>query len=157
MIYTDATERAMKLAYEKHEGAQDKAGLPYIFHPLHVAEQMDDEDSTVVALLHDILEDTDVTLADLRAMGFSENVLEALDCLTHRKGESYYDYLDRVAENDLATKVKIADIEHNADLTRVRNNPELQEKFRKKYGEALPRLKAKAAERKLRLMNRAVQ
>ncbi len=157
MIYTDATERAMRLAYEKHQGALDKAGVPYIFHPIHVAEQMDDEDSTIVALLHDILEDTDVTIGDLREIGFSETVIEALDCLTHRCGESYLDYIDRVAENDLATKVKIADIEHNADVTRVRNNPELVQKFQKKYGEALPRLKAKAAERKLRSMNTAVQ
>ena len=85
MIYTPLTKKAMKLCFEAHKDQTDKSGVPYVFHPFHVAEQMPDENTTVVALLHDVIEDTSYTLDDLRAMGFSEEVLEALALMTHDK------------------------------------------------------------------------
>ena len=85
MIYTNLTRKAIKLIYEKHSGQVDKSGLPYVFHPFHVAESMDDELSTIVALLHDIVEDTNTTYDDLLNEGFSEEVIDILKLLTHDK------------------------------------------------------------------------
>lgn len=133
MIYTDNTERAMKIAYLKHNGAVDKGGVPYIFHPIMVAERMDDEDSTIVALLHDVVEDTDVTIDDIIAMGFNKNVVDALSLLTHNKDESYMDYIEKIGTNPIATKVKLSDLAHNSDFSRIRNNPELVNKLQIKY------------------------
>lgn len=84
---------------------------------------MDDEDSTIVALLHDVVEDTDYTLNDIKGMGFGENVLEALGLLTHDPSEPYFDYVKSIAENPLATKVKLADLKHNSDITRLNHEP----------------------------------
>ena len=83
MIYTDLTKQAMKLCFAAHKDQTDKSGLPYVFHPFHLAEQMPDEESTVVALLHDVVEDTPYTLEDLAQMGFPQPVLEALRLMTH--------------------------------------------------------------------------
>ena len=85
MIYTRATKRAMQICFEAHKDQLDKSGIPYVFHPIHLAEQMKDENTTVAALLHDVMEDTPYTLEDLREEGFSEEVLEALLLLTHQK------------------------------------------------------------------------
>ena len=85
MIYTDWTKKAMKLAYEAHHGQVDKGGMPYVFHPFHLAEQMDDEISTVAALLHDVVEDTDWTLEALAAEGFPAEAIKVLQLLTHPK------------------------------------------------------------------------
>lgn len=119
MIYTDTTKKALLLAFEAHNGQLDKAGLPYICHPLHVAEQMEDEDSTVTALLHDVAEDTDVSLSDLAAAGFKPEVMQALTLLTHDKAVPYLDYVRALAPNPLARRVKLADIRHNMDDTRL--------------------------------------
>lgn len=121
MIYTESTKKALKLLFEKHKNQVDKAGIPYVFHPFHVAECMDDEDSTVVALLHDIVEDTDITFEDLKNMGFNDNVIEALKLLTHTWSVNYFDYIKNISQNDIATKVKLADLSHNSDLTRLDN------------------------------------
>ena len=83
MIYTPGTKKAMKLCFEAHKDQTDKSGLPYVFHPYHVAEQMPDEKTTIAALLHDVIEDTSYTLQDLRDMGFEEDVLAALALMTH--------------------------------------------------------------------------
>ena len=123
MINTDKTKRAIKLCYEAHDGQTDKSGLPYVHHPLHLAEQMDDEDSTVVALLHDIVEDTSYTLDDLESMGFGEAVIDALRLLTHDDSVPYLDYVREIAKNSLAKKVKLADLAHNSDLTRLDHEP----------------------------------
>lgn len=119
MIYTDMTKKAIKLIYEKHKNQYDKAGIPYVLHPLHVAEQMQDEHRTIVGLLHDIVEDTDVTFEQLTQMGFPEEVIEALKCLTHKENVDYFDYVKNIGTNPIATDVKIADLEHNSDLTRL--------------------------------------
>ena len=118
MIYTPMTRKAMCLAYQAHHGQTDKAGLPYIHHPLHLAESMDDELSCTVALLHDTVEDTALTLADL-AQEFPAQVVEAVSLLTHQPGVDYFDYVRAIAANSLAAKVKLADLTHNSDASRV--------------------------------------
>ena len=106
------------MAYEAHKDQYDKSGLPYITHPLHLTEYMDDEYTTVTALLHDVVEDTDITLDDL-AKEFPEEVIEAIKLLTHQKGIPYMDYVAKIKTNDIAKTVKIADLEHNSNLTRL--------------------------------------
>ena len=93
MIYTPATKQAMKLCFNAHKDQVDYNGIPYVFHPIHLAEQMQDEDSTVVALLHDVVEDTEYTIDDLIAMGFNESVIEAIRLMTHEDGVEYTVYL----------------------------------------------------------------
>ena len=119
MIYTPLTKKAIKLCYAAHKDQVDKSGLPYVFHPFHLAEQMTDEETTAAALLHDVVEDTDYTLEDLRRMGFPETVLEALALLTHRENEPYLDYVARLKSNPIARQVKLADLRHNSDLSRL--------------------------------------
>ena len=119
MIYTDMTKKAMKLCFEAHKDQVDKSGLPYVFHPFHVAEQMQDEVTTTVALLHDVVEDTDYTLKDLSEMGFPQTVTDALALLTHDKSISYSDYVSSIKSNPVARAVKIADLKHNSDLSRL--------------------------------------
>ena len=119
MIYTELTKKALTLCFEAHKDQVDKSGLPYVFHPFHLAEQMTDELSTVAALLHDVVEDTPYTLPDLREMGFPEEVLEALRLLTHDDGTPYLDYVARLKDHPIARAVKLADLRHNGDLTRL--------------------------------------
>ena len=137
MIYTPDTKKAIRLMYEAHKDALDKSGVPYVFHPFHVAEQMDDEISTVVALLHDVVEDTDYTLDDLREMGFSAEVCEALDLLTHREGVPYLDYVRNIKTNPVAVKVKLADLAHNSDRSRFDSMTESDYKREEKYRVAM--------------------
>ena len=121
MIYTELTNKAMKIAYEKHHGQKDKSGVPYIFHPFHLAEQMgDDEYAVCTALLHDIVEDTDMTFNDLEREGFPEEIIEAVRCLTHEDSVPYLGaYIEGIKANPLARKVKLADLAHNMDPTRL--------------------------------------
>ncbi len=119
MIYTELTKRALRLCYAAHRDQTDKSGLPYVFHPFHLAEQMTDETTTVVALLHDVVEDTDYTLEDLAEMGYPAPVLEALALLTHDPSVPYLDYVARIQPNPVARAVKLADLRHNSDLTRL--------------------------------------
>ena len=119
MIYTKMTKKALLLMYEKHKNQYDKAGMPYVLHPLHVAEKMKDETTTTVALLHDIVEDTDVTFEKLQELGFSDIVIKTIKCLTHDNDIEYFDYIKRIGENPIATIVKIKDLEHNSDLSRL--------------------------------------
>ena len=118
MIYTEQTKQALKLAFECHKEQTDKSGMPYIFHPFHLAEQMDDEKSTVAALLHDVVEDTEITLDDLETMGFDQDIIPVLKLLTHDKNVEYMDYVNQIKTNSIAKKVKLADLKHNSDLTR---------------------------------------
>ena len=108
--------RALEIAWNAHKGQTDKAGNPYIRHPLTVAGKMDTEEEIAVALLHDVVEDTEVTLNDLEKEGFPEAVLEALRLLTHSPEEDYFTYIRRLKENPLARKVKLADLDHNSQL-----------------------------------------
>jgi len=119
MIYTPMTKKALKLCFEAHKDQFDKSGIPYVFHPFHLAEQMTDEKTIIVALLHDVVEDTDLTLADLMQMGFSTEVTEAIGLMTHPEGVDYMDYVARIKDNPIARQVKLADLKHNSDLSRL--------------------------------------
>ena len=118
MIYTELTNEAMRIAYNAHHGQYDVNGVPYIFHPYHVAEQMTDEITTCVALLHDVVEDTAVTFEELE-QEFPEDIINALKLLTHEKGTDYFEYVYKIRENPVARAVKLADIEHNSDTSRI--------------------------------------
>ena len=135
MIYTPMTKKALCLAYRAHHGQMDKSGLPYIHHPLHLAEQMADEISCAAALLHDTVEDTDITLAEL-AKEFPPEVVEAVNLLTHKPGTDYYDYVRAIRANPAATAVKLADLRHNGDFTRCVGSditPETMARWKVKY------------------------
>lgn len=141
MIYTPLTKKATLIAYQAHAGHVGKDGLPCICHALHVAEQMDDEVSTCAALLHDVVEDTDMTLADLHSQGMPDEVCEAVRLLTHERYQPYADYVRAIAENEVARKVKLADIAHNMDESRIdpeaaAADPKGTTRRRKKYTEA---------------------
>lgn len=129
MLYTPMTKAAMKLAFAAHAGQVDRSGIPYVNHPLHLAEQMDTEDEVVVALLHDVMEDTSYTLADLQAIGISAVAQEALLLLTHDSAVPYLDYVAALKDNPIAAKVKLADLRHNSQLSRL---DEVREKDRER-------------------------
>lgn len=121
--------KALEIAWKAHEGQTDKAGKPYIQHPLAVASRMETEEEIAIALLHDVVEDTEVTFEDLEQAGFPQRVLEALRLLTHDPAEDYFTYIERVKGNPLARKVKLADLAHNSQTDRL---PEITEKDRER-------------------------
>lgn len=137
MIYTKMTKKAMKIAYDAHEGQTDKGEMPYIFHPYHLAEQMNTEETVITALLHDIIEDTPLTVAWLREQGFSEPVLEALTLLTHKKTMPYMEYIRRLRNNEIAYQVKLEDLKHNLDSSRLDTLDGKDKKRLEKYQEAI--------------------
>ncbi len=137
MIYTPLTKKAIKIAYQAHHGQTDKSGLPYICHPLHLAEQMDDEMSCCAALLHDVVEDTQLDFPDLERLGFPPEVLEALRLLTHHEDTPYMDYVRKIKPNPIARAVKLADLRHNSDLTRLDEIDEYALKRAEKYKKAI--------------------
>jgi (p)ppGpp synthase/HD superfamily hydrolase len=111
-------EKAIGIAVTAHQGQLDRAGQPYILHPLRVMARCQTVDEKIVAILHDVVEDTNVTFDDLRKAGFSEEIIRALDCVTKREGEPYEEFVRRSASNRLALRVKLADLEDNMDLKR---------------------------------------
>jgi (p)ppGpp synthase/HD superfamily hydrolase len=137
MIYTEMTKKAIRLMFDLHKEQTDKSGLPYVFHPWHVAESMDDEITATVALLHDAVEDTDLTLEDVREAGFPEEVVAALGCMTHDDSVDYMDYVRALAPNAVARKVKLANLRHNADITRLDAPTEKDLARREKYLKAI--------------------
>jgi len=142
MIYTDMTKKAMKLCFEAHKDQVDKSGMPYVFHPFHLAEQMQNEKTTIVALLHDVIEDTDYTLEDLRSAGFDNEIIEALRLMTHDDSVPYMEYVNAIKSNPIASAVKLADLEHNSDLSRLDVIDEKALKRKEKYATAIALLKA---------------
>ena len=132
MIYTSLTKKALKLCFEAHKKQVDKTGMPYVFHPFHLAEQMKDEATTICALLHD-----DYTFEDIQNMGFPNEVIEALKLLTHEDGVPYMDYVKALSVNPIAKVVKIADLTHNSDTTRLDVVDEWAIKREEKYKKAL--------------------
>lgn len=137
MIYTENTKKAMKLAYEVHNGQLDKGGVPYIFHPIAVAGAMETESETIVALLHDAIEDGWITRDYLIAAGFSEDVVTAIVMMTKQENEEYSHYIERVKLNEIARKVKIADLKHNMDLSRLNVVTDRVKQRMEKYKNAL--------------------
>lgn len=136
MIYTSLTRLALKVSFEAHRDQVDHGGTPYVYHPYHLAEQMTDETTTCIALLHDVVEDTDITLAQLREMGFPEDVVEAVGVLTKEHGVPYQEYIKRVKSNPLARIVKLADLEHNSDMSRLQEIDERSKSLAKRYEKA---------------------
>ena len=142
MIYTDKTKNAMKLCFEAHKDQVDKSGMPYVFHPFHVAEQMKDEVTTIVALLHDVVEDTKYTLDDIAARGFGQDVVDALALMTHDKNVPYLEYVAKLKNNPVARAVKLADLAHNSDPTRLDVIDEKAKERFDKYKKAIAILEA---------------
>ena len=136
MIYTELTKKALKLCFEAHKDQVDKTNLPYVFHPFHLAEQMTDEISTVCALLHDVVEDTNTSFIDLENMGFPKEVIDVLKLLTHNDNTPYMDYVINLSQNKTAVKVKLADLKHNSDLTRLDVIDEYALQRKEKYAKA---------------------
>lgn len=116
--YSKEVNKALRFMLKAHEGQVDKQDLPYFIHPLCVASDMDNETLTVIALLHDVLEDTDYTEEDLLNEGFSQEVVDALKLLKHEHGVPYLEYVEKLKDNDMARLVKIADLKHNLILER---------------------------------------
>ena len=119
MTKVTTIEDAISIAAQAHKGQKDKADAPYLLHPLRMMLRMDSEAAMMAAVLHDVVEDTHWTLEQLRAEGFPNEVLEAVDCLTHRDGESYQEFVGRVQTNEIARQVKIADLEDNMNIRRI--------------------------------------
>ena len=137
MIYTKKTKRALQICFDAHKDQVDKSQIPYVFHPFHLADQMQTEAETVVALLHDVVEDSVYTFADLEKEGFGEEIINALKLLTHNDGSKYMDYVAKIKENPLAKAVKLADLKHNSDITRLDVIDEKALKRRDTYLEAI--------------------
>ena len=131
------SEKAYEIAKKAHLGQIDKAGEDYIKHPEKVASFVNSDEEKAVAYLHDVIEDTELTLEDLREYGFSEEVLKAVDVITKKKGQDYQTYLNSVKENKLARVVKLADLHHNSDLTRLINITEKDIERKEKYQKAI--------------------
>ena len=130
-------ELAFEIAKTAHAGQTDKAGLDYILHPLQVAAEMTTDEEKAVALLHDIIEDTDVTASELLARGLPDNVVEAVEALTKKHNQNYAAYLAGVKKNRLATAVKLADLKHNSDLTRLEKITQKDRDRAEKYRKAI--------------------
>lgn len=117
-------EKALQIAAQAHEGQKDKDGQPYILHPLRVMHAVEGLEAQIIAVLHDVVEDTSTTLEDLRVAGFSATILAGVRGVTHGKGESYADYVVRCKTNALARQVKLADLEDNARPARLLLRPD---------------------------------
>ena len=139
---TQTLERAIAIAATAHAGQVDKGGAPYILHPLKVMLRMTTLEERIVAVLHDVVEDCDISLDDLRKEGFSEEVLTAIQSVTKVPGESYEDFVERAAQNPIGRVVKLADLEENSDLSRIAS-PSWEDLERiEKYRRAIGRLRA---------------
>lgn len=127
--------KALNFAVTYHGHDEDKIGKPVILHPLMVMMRMETEQEKTLALLHDVIEDTHATFNDLRRNGFSDDTIASLDAITRREGEKYFDYIDRLSRDELATKVKIQDLQDNM----AREHPSVSEKksLTKRYMKAL--------------------
>jgi (p)ppGpp synthase/HD superfamily hydrolase len=128
--------KAIAIAAQAHQGQYDKAGTPYILHPLRMMLRMSSETEMIAAILHDVVEDTEWTLDKLRQAGFAEEVVQAVECLTHRDHETYDEFIARVCTNVIASKVKLADLEDNMDMRRLRTLTEKDTERLHKYHRA---------------------
>ena len=115
----DIIETSLEIALNAYKGQKDKAGKTYILHPLRLMNKMKDDGQMAVALLHDVIEDSHITAADLLHAGIPQTVVDAVQCLTKQESESYEQFIQRIKANPLATAVKIADIEDNINILRL--------------------------------------
>lgn len=143
MIYTALTKKAMEICYRAHAGQLDKGGMPYVFHPIHIAEQMEDEYSACAALLHDTVEDGGIELSELYEADFPEEIVRTVDILTRREDEPYMEYIQRLKENSLAVKVKLADLNHNSDMSRLNIITKWDMERKEKYEKAIAMLEGR--------------
>jgi len=134
-------ERAIKIAAEAHAGQVDKAGAPYILHPLRLMLRMTTNDERIVAVLHDVVEDSHWSLELLRAEGFSEQVVRAIDSVTRRDGETYEDFVLRAGLDPIGCRVKLADLEDNCDLGRIASPTEKDHTRIERYRRAIEQLR----------------
>jgi (p)ppGpp synthase/HD superfamily hydrolase len=138
LVAMSSLERAIAIAAEAHAGQQDKAGAPYILHPLRMMLRLSSNDERVVAVLHDVCEDCPGWTFDrLRAEGFSDQVVAALDSVTKRDGETYEDFVRRAAANAVGRAVKLADLQDNCDLSRISKPSERDFQRIEKYRKAI--------------------
>ncbi|MDP4144973.1 MAG: GTP pyrophosphokinase [Bacillota bacterium] len=129
-------DKAIKIAVDAHSSQLDKAGSNYIFHPLRVMLKLNSEEERIVGVLHDVIEDTDITYEFLKAEGFSKNIIEALKNVTKLDNESYMVFIKRAKSNEISRAVKLADLEDNMDMSRI-NNPTEKDYMRlEKYMQA---------------------
>ena len=134
-------ERAIVIAAEGHKGVKDKAGAPYILHPLRMMLRLSSPDERIVAVLHDVVEDCPGwTFDSLRDEGFSDEVIAALESVTKRKGEKYEDFVKRAAANPIGRNVKLADLADNCDLSRISQPSEADYQRIKKYQDAIKQI-----------------
>lgn len=135
--------KAISIAADGHLGVEDKGGKPYILHPIRLMMRLrtDDQELMSIAILHDVVEDTEWTLQQLSNLGFSKRIIDALDCLTHREGESYDDYIERIGTNIDAIRVKLEDLRDNSDITRLRGLTDKDLLRTRKYHRSFVRLK----------------
>ena len=134
-------DKALEIAIKAHKGQRDLAGVDYIEHPKAVANLVNSDEEKAVAYLHDVLEDTYITEKDLLQMGIKNNIVLAVKVLTKEKNEPYTKYIERVKENKLASTVKIADLQHNMNLSRIANPSKRDYERLEKYKRALTFLK----------------
>ncbi|MCH1643116.1 GTP pyrophosphokinase [Paenibacillus timonensis] len=134
-------EKAISIALEAHRGQKDKGGNPYILHPLAVMNRVATIEEKIVAVLHDVVEDTEITLDHLRGSGFTEEIVGAIRLLTRSEEDSYEEFILKAAQNTISRNVKIADIEENMNLTRIKEPTEKDYKRLEKYKRALKMLK----------------
>lgn len=128
--------KALVISMKAHKGQKDKAGKKYIFHPIKVAMLSKRYKTKIVALLHDVIEDSEVTIEDL-SKHFDEDIVLAVDCITKKKGQDYQEYLNIVKNNELSRKVKIADLTHNSNLNRLEKITEKDRMRKEKYLKAI--------------------
>ena len=136
MLYTELTKKALQISFNAHKDQFDKSGIPYVYHPYEVAENMETEAETCVALLHDVIEDTDTTLDEL-AVVFPIEVINALRLMTHNPAVPYLDYVKKIKDNPIAAKVKLADLRHNSDMSRLNSVEEKDLRRIEKYKTAI--------------------
>jgi (p)ppGpp synthase/HD superfamily hydrolase len=139
-------EKAIEIALRAHAGQKGKDGSPYILHPLRVMTRVGTDEERIAAVLHDVVEDSDVTLDDLRQAGFSEKVLTTVKLLTHEEGVSYEDYVNRLKSDPMARRIKLADLEDNSDIRRLSGIEEKDLERLRKYHRAWQILRPTAGE-----------
>jgi (p)ppGpp synthase/HD superfamily hydrolase len=131
------TKKAMKFMFEHQKEQYDKSGIPYVFHPFTVAYELTNENECTIALLHDVIEDTNVTFEDLKKEGFPDIVIDTLKLLTHEEGIDYFEYIDKISKNKLARNVKIQDLKHNMQEGRLNKITDKDIERKEKYIKAL--------------------
>jgi len=130
-------DKAIMIASEAHAGQLDKSGQRYILHPMRLMQKFVREEERIVAVLHDVVEDSNVSLNDLKTYGFAKSIIDAIDCLSKRNNESYDGFIARISSNYLAKKIKIEDLKDNLDLTRLTSITDSDLVRIKKYHKAL--------------------